>query len=60
MSRKCGHAHCPFHCNYYLARRRIKRELAELLEKDGYVSVQDAVGADTRLTRKKSWWSFMR
>jgi len=39
---------------------RIKRELAELLEKDGYVSVQDAVGADTRLTRKKSWWSFMR
>ena len=33
---------------------KIKRELAELLKADGYKSVKDAVGADTK--KKSSWF----
>ena len=35
---------------------RLKRELAECLERDGFKSVQEAVGADLPEEEVKSWW----
>ena len=35
---------------------RLKRELADCLERDGFSSVEQAVGADHPEEEVKSWW----